>query len=92
MPLSYAYTPRSCHERMMLAPPDRAALDKLVLGVRLAPSIGVYDTVSGTSSVYLADRYRVVYRVVDEQVVVVHIGAVRRREVGPRVVYSGVVA
>lgn len=93
MPMPYSFTPAACHQRMTLAPPDRDAVDKLLLGVRMAPTIGSHDPNTGWSIVHGAEKFRIVYRIVEQpvrQVVIADISVPRRRAIGPRVVWSGV--
>lgn len=92
MPLPYSFTPQGCRQRMLLPPEQRAQVDSAVLGLTLVPTAGFPDEVGDTSTLMVSEHLHLVYRVVDEpvrQVVVVAVGAPRRRAVGPRVMKSG---
>jgi hypothetical protein len=76
---------------MLLPYEQRAQVDNAVLGLTLAPSAGIPDHIGDTSTLMVSDNLHLVYRVVDEpvrQVVVVAVGAPRRRALGPRFMKS----
>jgi hypothetical protein len=74
----YAYTPASCRQRHRLPSAElRTRLDRLVLGIRLVPTIGTYDETTGMWHAHVGNELRVSYRIIDEpqQIVIVHIGS-----------------
>ena len=77
MSYKHFYTIETCVKRQQLDPETRAMLDKVVLGLRLVPTLGVYAAASDTWSANVGSRLRVVYRIVSDpepQIVVIHIG------------------
>lgn len=59
----YYFTPRSCRQRQALPLEQRARLDRLVLGLAMVPTIGVYDEPSDTWRAHLGSELVVLYRV-----------------------------
>lgn len=93
MPMPYSYTPQGCRQRMLLPLEQRAQVDNAVLGLTLAPSAGIPDPLGDTSTLAISENLHLTYRVVEEpvrQVVVVAVGAPRRRALGPRFMKVGV--
>jgi hypothetical protein len=72
----YALTVQACRQRQRLEPGLRARLDRVILGLRLVPTIGVYDAASRQWTAHVAGDLRITYQVIEEprvQVVILQI-------------------
>lgn len=67
----YGFTRAACAQRHRLTSMLRLAVDKAVLSLRLAPTAGEYDLVTGTWSVTAGGRVRVRYALTEDREVVV---------------------
>lgn len=66
MKYPYALTVQACRQRQRLSEEDRARVDKLILGLRLVPTIGLWDKDSGQFNANVAGDFRVTYTLVDD--------------------------
>lgn len=72
----YALTVQACRQRQRLEPGLRARLDKVILALRLVPTIGLYDPQSKQWTANVAGDLRITYQVIEEprvQVVILQI-------------------
>jgi hypothetical protein len=72
----YALTVQACRQRQRLEPGLRERLDKVILGLRLVPTIGVFDPQSKQWTANVAGDLRVTYQLIEEprmQVVILQI-------------------
>lgn len=72
----YALTVQACRQRQRLEPGLRERLDKVILGLRLVPTNGVYDPQSKQWTAHVAGDLRITYQIVEEprvQVVILQI-------------------
>jgi hypothetical protein len=72
----YALTVQACRQRQRLEPELRARLDKVILGLRLVPTIGLYDPPSRQWTANVGGALRVTYQLIEEprvQVVILQI-------------------
>lgn len=63
----YSYTVPACRQRMLLSPEVRARLDKLVLGLRMVPTMGAYDRDCGHWNANLGRDVRITYYIAAER-------------------------
>lgn len=76
MTYPYAMTVQACHQRQRLEPGLKARLDKVILGLRLVPTIGLYDSEARQWHANVAGDLRVTYDIVDDprpQVVILQV-------------------
>lgn len=64
MKVPYAMTVQACHQHRRLTPELRARVDKLILGLRLAPTIGLYDKENRQFNAHVAGDLRVTYQLI----------------------------
>lgn len=72
----YALTVQACRQRQRLEPELRARLDKVILGLRLVPTIGLYDPTTKQWTAHVGGALRVTYQVIEQprvQVVILQI-------------------
>lgn len=72
----YALTVQACRQRQRLEPGLQARLDRLITGLRMVPTIGVYDATTRQWTANVAGDLRVTYQVIEEprtQVVILQI-------------------
>lgn len=61
----YALTVQACRQRQRLEPGLRGRLDKLILGLRMVPTIGLYDPTTKQWTANVAGDLRVTYQVIE---------------------------
>lgn len=72
----YTLTVQACRQRQRLEPGLKARLDRLILGLRMVPTIGLYDPQTKQWTANVAGDLRVTYLVIEQprtQVVVLQI-------------------
>lgn len=59
----FFYTRRSCRQRQALSLDLRHRVDRLIVGLRLVPTVGEFDAASNTYRAHVGREVRVVYRI-----------------------------